>query len=327
LIVSRWVIMGNKLIKFNSSLLVNEEEAAKLDYEFFNNFESEHTRKSYRSDIRQFINFFNQDYRAPIQRVHIVAYRNYLNDKELAPKTINRKLSSLSSYFDFLVEKGFMEGNPVTSVKRPKQVPLSPTLDLSDEQVSDILGSVDASSKSSRLHRAILYTLFSTGMRKSELINLKLKDYREINGHKVLEIMAKGGKFLQKVLHPECILVLEHYLSWMDSIGRKLEDDEWLFQPTKNPNDPGNLARPLAPKSIDYIVSSHCKKAGISERISPHSARATYIGSSLESGADLLTVSQDVGHSSVKTTEEYNKRRRKLKESPAYGLKYFKKSG
>jgi len=319
--------MGNKLIKFKGTLLVNQEESAKLDFEFFKKFESEHTRKSYRSDIRQFIDFFNIEFKAPIERVHIVAYRNFLKEKELAPKTINRKLSSLSSYFDFLVEKGFMESNPSTSVKRPKQTPLSPTLDLSDDQVFEILGSVDESSSSSKLHRAILYTLFSTGMRKSELINLKLKDYREINGHKVLEIMAKGGKFLQKVLHPECVEVIEDYLNWMESKDRKIENDEWIFQPTKNPNDPTNLIRPLAPKSVDYIVASHCKKAGINERISPHSARATYIGSSLEAGSDLLTVSQDVGHSSVKTTEEYNKRRRKLKESPAYGLKYFKKSG
>ena len=113
----------------------------------------------------------------------------------------------------------------------------------------------------------------------------------------------------------------------MESVGREIGKDEWIFQPTKNPSDPGNLVRPLAPKSVDYIVSSHCKKAGISHRVSPHSARATYIGSALEAGSDLLTVSQDVGHSSVKTTEEYNKRRRKLKESPAYALKYFKKSG
>ncbi|RLA64333.1 MAG: hypothetical protein DRQ88_03825 [Epsilonproteobacteria bacterium] len=319
--------MGNNLIKLNTTLLINEADAAKLDFEFFKNFESEHTRKSYRSDIRQFIVFFNNQFQGAIERVHIVAYRNWLNEKKLAPKTINRKLSSLSSYFDFLVEKGFMDSNPTTSVKRPKQVALSPTLDLSDEQVLDILNSVDDSSVSAKLHRAILYTLFSTGMRKSELINLKLKDYREINGHKVLEIMAKGGKFLQKVLHPECVEVIENYICWMESIGRKIDSDKWIFQPTKNPNDPKKLVRPLAPKSVDYIISVHCKKAGISERISPHSARATYIGSSLEAGSDLLTVSQDVGHSSVKTTEEYNRRRRKLKESPAYGLKYFKKSG
>lgn len=300
----------------------------KLDYEFFKNFESEHTRISYRNDIGQFLNFLRNYFpnKHQFERLHLVAYRNFLQEKNLAPKTIGRKLSALSSYFDFLVEKGLIDFNPATSVKRPRQEVISPTNDLSDQQIGELLNSVDPKAPSAPLHKAILFTLFYTGIRKSELTNLKLCDLKKINEHQTLMIKAKGGKFLQKVLHPECYKAINEYLFWMKSQAREIQLEDWLFQPTKNPKEPGLLNRRLTAKSIDYIVDIHCKKCGISERISPHSARASYIGSSLDAGADLLTVSQDVGHSSVKTTEIYNKRRKALNESPAYLLKFFKKS-
>ncbi len=315
-------------MKKNNELILLKKSSIKLEYEFFKNFESEHTRISYRNDIVQFLNFFKNYFSKEnqIERVHIVAFRNFLQEKNLAPKTIGRKLSSLSSYFDFMVEKGLIFFNPVTSIKRPRQEVLSPTNDLTDNQIAELLLSVDNRSPSGPLHKAILYTLFYTGIRKSELTALKLSDLKKINEHKVIEIRAKGGKFLQKVLHPECFKAINDYLAWMKSMDREISPSDYLFQPTKNPKDPEILSRRLSPKSIDYILDIHCKKCGISERISPHSARASYIGSSLDAGADLLTVSQDVGHSSVKTTEIYNKRRKALKESPAYLLKYFKKS-
>jgi len=300
----------------------------KLDYEFFKNFESEHTRISYRNDIGQFLSFLKNYFPNSdrFERLHLVAFRNFLQENNLAPKTIGRKLSALSSYFDFLVEKALIDFNPATSIRRPRQEVISPTNDLSDEKIGELLKSVDPKAPSAPLHKAILFTLFYTGIRKSELTNLKLSDLKIINEHKILEIRAKGGKFLQKVLHPECYEAIKEYLSWMELQDRAVGLDDWLFQPTKNPKKPGLLARRLSPKSIDYIVNIHCRKCGINERISPHSARASYIGSSLDAGADLLTVSQDVGHSSVKTTEIYNKRRKALKESPAYLLKFFKKS-
>lgn len=306
-----------------------EEFKNKLEYEFFENFQSEHTKKSYRNDINQFISFIGAHFPRilgpdEIERFHIVAYRNFLQKLELAPKTINRKLSALSSYLDFLTEKDLMNHNPCKSVRRPRQEVLTPTKDITDQQVAEILESVDSKSPSAPLHRTVLYLLFATGIRKAELIQLKRKDYRHINGHAVIDITAKGGKQLLKVLHPDCAAVLDDYIRWMSSQGRKLHPQDWLLQPTKNPED-GELNKKLRPSSIDYILKKACQKVGISEKISPHSARATYIGSALENGVDLWKVSQDVGHSSVRTTEIYNKRRQSIQDSPAYQLGFFNK--
>ncbi len=306
------------------------DDAQKLDYEFFNNFTSIHTKKSYKNDIKQFISFIKINFAGTVfkiinvERFHIVAYRNYLTDKSFAPKTINRKLSSVSSYFDFLAEKGFIKFNPATSVKRPRQEVLTETNDLSDDDVIKLFEAVNE--KGTPLHRAVIYLLFSTGIRKSELIGLKRKDFFVANSHCVISIKAKGGKYLLKVIHPICEEIIQVYMEHMKSIDRLIEPEHNLFQPSKNPSkENANLQKPLRPKAIDYMVEKYTKLAGITTKISPHSARATYIGSALEAGEELLKVSQDVGHASVKTTQEYNKRRMRLKDSPSHNLGYLKK--
>jgi site-specific recombinase XerD len=303
----------------------------KLEYEFFHNFESPHTRKSYRTDLLQFFEFLKDNFKevlsySSIERVHIVAFRNWLSDNEMAPKTINRKLASASSFFDFLVEKSIVEFNPCMSIKRPRQEVMTPTNDLTDEQIKCLFEKLDELEGPGLLHKAVLYTLFTTGIRKAELINLKLKNISEKDQYHLIHIRAKGGKELSKVLHPKCFEVINEYLNYLRSQGEELHPEDWIFRPSKNPLDPKHIIKPLNPKSVDYIIKSWCKKAGILDRISPHSARASYIGSALESGLDLYKVSKDVGHSSVKTTEEYNKRRQKLSESPVFGLGFLKQT-
>jgi site-specific recombinase XerD len=302
----------------------------KLEYEFFHNFESPHTRKSYRIDLLQFFEFLKDNFPLVsgyqnIERVHIVAFRNWLTDNDMAPKSINRKLAAASSFFDFIVEKGIIEFNPCTSIKRPRQEVKTPTNDLNDEQIENLLKLVDDLDGPGLLHKAIIYTLFTTGIRKAELINLRLKNLQSKDDHHIIQVRAKGGKELTKVLHPKCYEVIVQYLDYLKDSGEDLHPEDWIFRPSKNPLEPKNTIKPLNPKSVDYILKSWCKKAGIFERISPHSARASYIGSALENGIDLYKISKDVGHSSVKTTEEYNKRRQKLSESPVFGLGFIKK--
>lgn len=157
------------------------------------------------------------------------------------------------------------------------------------------------------------------------MINLRIKNFTIKDGFTTIEIRAKGGKQLTKVIHPECAQVINEYLDYLKSEGVELHPEDWVFRPSKNPLEPGHTIKPLNPKSVDYIIKSWCTKAGITQRISPHSARASYIGSALDAGMDLYKISRDVGHASVKTTEEYNKRRQKLSDSPVFGLGFMKK--
>ncbi len=324
--------MNSALKKYNSF----EVDATALNFdnpfffEFFENFESENTKKSYKNDIKQFFNFlkdsvFQIHALSDVKRLHAVTYKKWLTDTGYAPKTINRKMSSVSSFWDYLVEKSQVEFNIFDSIKRPKQVVTKPTNDLSDDQITKIFYVVDRlKSKSKHLHRAVIYLLFTTGIRKSELINLKREDLFNEKGNWFIKIKGKGGKILIKLIPPQTYQVMNEYMSWMTRINREIHPKDWIFQPTRNPSDSGLLTKPLNPKTIDYILKNCCKKAGVTQRISPHSARASYIGSALDNGADLYKVSQDVGHSSVKTTEEYNKRRSKVEDSPTHHLGFLR---
>lgn len=319
-------------VRNNNHFLKNHEQTSfnfKLEYEFFSNFESLHTRKSYRIDITQFFEFLKDNFKSvssysEIERVHVVAFRNWLTDNNLAPKTINRKIAANSSFFDFLIEKGIVQFNPCSSVKRPKQEVIQATNDLSDEQISNLLSQIDELKGPGLLHKAVIYTLFTTGIRKAELINLRRKNFFIRDSHYSIEVRAKGGKYLTKVVHPKCAEVILEYISYLESQDEALHPEDWIFRPSKNPLDPAHVLKPLNPKSVDYIIKSWCKKAGILHRISPHSARASYIGSALDAGIPLYKISKDVGHASVKTTEEYNKRRQKVEDSPVFGLGYLK---
>lgn len=302
-----------------------------LHDEFFDNFTSIHTRESYRSDLKQFFVFLEHHFKlAPekTERHHIIQYRNALaeaggqRDEGHAPKTIARKLAAISSYFDYLVEKGLCSFNPATSVKRPRLDVKTPTQILTREQVRELLALIDTEKLSGSLHLALLYLFFTSGLRKSEVLNLRFQNLREINDQWVVEFTGKGGKIGQKLLHPKAVEALFHYLDKMKQAGREHHPMDWLFQPSTNPTDPAHLNKPLNPRTINEILDSYAKKLGLNFKISPHSARATFISELLELGVDIYTVAREVHHSSVKTTQEYDKRRRKLIDSPVTKLRF-----
>jgi integrase/recombinase XerD len=302
-----------------------------LEDEFFENYTSVHTRESYRSDLNQFFDFCHHHFKLSpltIEREHVIKYRNSLSeagghrDEGHAPKTIARKLAAISRYFDYLVEKGMRPFNPATSVKRPRLDVMTPTEILNREQVRELLSSIDVTKLSGRLHLAMLLLFFTSGLRKSEVLSLKFRSLREINDQWVLEFVGKGGKVGQKLVHPEALEALQEYLSAMKQAGREHTPEDWLFQPSVNPSDPSDLNRPLNPRTINEILDNYAKKLGFNIKVTPHSARATFISELLDIGVDIYSVAREVHHSSVKTTQEYDKRRRRLIDSPVTKLRY-----
>ena len=323
-----------KTVTPHTSDYLKQINIERLNYEFFKNFRSEHTRTAYRKDLLQFFAFISQEF-GPLnwfqdmRQGHIIAYRDYLQtaggrkDRPCSPKTVIRKLAAIKSYFNFLIEKEIVNTNPVSHVKRPRDEVMKETCDLTDKEVNQLIRSIDINKKSGHLHKAILAVMFSTGIRKSELINLKFADYREHQGFRILQFFGKGEKVCRVPVHPAACASLDQYILWMKDNNRSHSPNDWLFQPTVNRKNPDNLNKRLSPTSIDYIIKLHCKKAGITTDISPHSARATVIGSLLEDGEDLYKVAQLVNHASTKTTQMYDKRRRRLTDSPVFRLKYF----
>lgn len=302
--------------------------------EFLANFTSEHTRKSYHSDLKSFFQFMHDHFKdveipEKLERNHVVLYRNFLSEtgghhgRPSAPKTICRKIAALSSFFDYIVERGHMQFNVASSVKRPRHAVQSPTQAITSEEIRQLFNYIeDKKSASKFLHKALLATFFTTGLRKSEILELKFGDIIQVGDRPALQFRGKGGKIGQKLLHPFCHEAISQYVQWMKDQNRSHGSEDWLFQPTRNPSDPKNLNRPLNPKTVNQIFDHYAKKNGLKVKLVPHGARASFITELLADGVDIYKVANEVHHSSVKTTQEYDKRRKGLEDSPIDRLKF-----
>lgn len=309
-------------------------EGHKLNYTFLQNFNSEDTRKAYYSDLKQFSYFFKKAFglslRHPkqVEKFHIVAFKTYItkmggiDGAPAGPKTIGRKLGTLNSYFRFLVENDAIAFNPCDGIKRPKQVVITNTNALDDDQVKILLNSLKTKTLKDSLYRAIMFVLFGTGIRVSELLSLKREDFGKQNGHKLIRFKSKGGDFRVLPIRHEISTEIETYLLKMKQEGRKHGNKHPLFQPSQNRHT-GKLIKPLHRSTVLRILQKCCRDVGIFDRVSPHSARATLISSLLEKGVDLYKVSQAAGHANPQTTKHYDKRGKKLQDSAILELDYL----
>lgn len=298
------------------------------------------TAKAYHSDLRGFYNFTVTSFGVPrlelglkslakIERFHVVKYKAQLakegglGGKPAAPLTIIRKLAAIKVWYDFLIEKDLAAINPAHSVRRPRAQVQQETEALSDQEVAKLFRAIDKSdSKASPLHKAVVAVMFSTGIRSIELRNLRFKNYKEREGISYLEYTGKGGKKNKVALHPLAVKQLSAYIAWMQQINRPFKPESYLFQPTLN-RTTGNISKALSSSGLRYIVDHYIALLGLNKRITPHSSRATVISSLLESGEDLYRVSLAVDHADPRTTKKYDKRGKKLKDSPFLKLNYF----
>jgi len=289
----------------------------KIYYGFIHNFSSENTREAYRVDLIHFFLFLSDKFQRinelQAEQAHIVAYKNFLMEKELSQRTINRKLSCLWSFYEHLIDLKLIEKNPVERVKRFKVRREIKTLDLTDEQVVELLKIIPRHSPAGKLHLALLTLYFTTGMRQSEVAGLKFKNLEELKGLTVIRYIAKGGAEMVTPLHPRAEAALGAYLRWCETQGLGMEKDQYLFRPTVNPV--GSVEKRLDSKSLNYMIKKYAKKIGIKEKITIHSARATVIGMLLDQGHSIDKVADFVGHRDMGMTKAYSKRKTKLKDA------------
>ncbi len=321
----------------------SQGEGIQLNYEFLKNYNSEETRKAYYADLKHFFDFFKMAFKKSVKnpkqvkRAHVVAYKDFLIDcggidgGKASNLTVRRKMATLSSYFKFMMENDVMDHNPVEGVKRPRKSPTKGTECLSDGQVRLLLDHLDVEvmvngeSFTPHLHRTLIYTLFYTGIRVSEVINIKRSDYFTYNGMPAIKIISKGDKFRIVPIHENLKVVIDDYLKILRVTlrklkGRTLQSGDHLFFSLKNNK---NAARPnISRYGVYKILNQRAFQVGIRERISPHSARATLITSLLDQGQDLYRVSLSVGHSNPETTKIYDKRNRSVKDNAILDVNY-----
>ncbi len=252
---------------------------------------SPHTCKNYRHDLEEFKSFLEVSKQMGIKEIDYFILRKFLsllNKKKLNKRTISRKISTLKSFFKFLLREKILKNNPAASLIYPRLDKPLPKF-LTEDQVEKILELPDLNKLSGLRDKAILEFLYSTGARVSEMVSLKKDDLDLIGG--VAKVTGKGRKERLLPLGEPAIESIRRYLS-------ERKDDERAFFLNKN-------NKSLSGRGVRLIISKYIKKTAFSLAVSPHVFRHSFATHLLNHGADLRSVQELLGHSSISTTQIY----------------------
>ena len=294
--------------------------AVPAENEWFTNLGNKGTRRVYQPVIRDFMRFTGittpQEFRT-VTRAHVLAWRDDLHSRTLAPATIRRHLASLSSLFDYLCEKNAVTHNPVDGVKRPPiESYKGKTPALGDDQARRLLDFPAGDSLKDKRDRALLATLLYHGLRRSELCKLKVRDAKQQRrGVTHLNISGKGGKTRFVPLHPAASGFIADYL---EAAGHGDDDPGALFRPLHNSR--GDSEQSVTPDGVYKLVREYSTILGFA--VGAHSLRSTAATNALEHGADLAEVQQMLGHANIATTRLYDQRDSRPEQSPVFKVRY-----
>ena len=253
---------------------------------------SVHTTNNYKIDLIEFYEF-NKESIKKIDREIVNKYMQYLYDKDVSKATISRKLSSLRSFYNYLYKKDIVSKNYFSMIKNPRKDNGLPKF-VKDVEIDRMFNIPDKTSPLGQRNLLIIRMLYSTGVRVSELINIKVRDI-DIN-ERTIKIFGKGSKERIVVFGNNTKEILEIYLN----SGRyrlDIRGSEYLFL-----NKDGNR---LSDRYVRKIIDDIIFKASLQIRVSPHMLRHTFATDMLNNGADLVSVKELLGHESLNTTSIY----------------------
>ena len=256
-----------------------------LDYLKYERGFSDYTIKSYSTDLKEFYEFSKKD---TVNIELVRKYLIYLYEKNYSNRSISRKVSSLKSYFKYLEGEDIIKDNFMRLISNPKLEKTLPNY-LNYQDLEKLLNFPDRNNKYGLRDALILEMLYSSGVRVSELANMKLKDI-DFKDKKIL-VLGKGNKERYVYYGSKCDSLLKKYLD-MDHMG-----SPYLFI--------GKRKDRLNEREIRLIVTESAKKAGINIHVTPHTLRHTYATHMLNEGADLKSVGDLLGHESLSTTQIY----------------------
>jgi len=259
---------------------------------------SENTITAYRQDLYEFLDFIKKEGMTswPTKAVDIDAFLARQRDLDKATSSISRMISSLRKFYQWLARQDIQKINPMLEIDPPKKEHRLPVA-LTEEEVTALLKQPDVDKKLGLRDRALLETMYATGIRVSELINLKLKDLHE--DLKLVKVLGKGSK-------ERLIPISEVALSWIKRYEKKVRDP-LLLQKNKSSEFIflNNRGESLTRQAVWQIIKRYCKMAGIEKDVTPHTLRHTFATHLLENGADLRVVQEILGHSDISTTQIY----------------------
>ena len=260
---------------------------------------SKNTVDGYCRDIKKLNNFFNgNDDKKKIEDVNYQDFQNYLsylNDLKINARSQSRVISSMRSFFKFLILEKIIKENPTELLENPKTGKKLPEF-LTIEEIELLVNQIDRSKKEGERNLAIIEVLYGCGLRVTELIELKISEIYWEEGF--VRIIGKGNK---ERLVPLGKIASKHLKIYLNEIRvhQKVKD---LFVDHVFINKNGSK---ISRVMIFKIIKKLTEKAGIQKNISPHSLRHSFATHLVEGGADLRSVQEMLGHQSITTTEVY----------------------
>lgn len=267
-----------------------------IDYLSYEKNYSVHTVAAYKSDLQQFFEFLELE---AVESPGVVNYsivRGWiasLLEEELSKRTANRKIASIKAYYKFLLGQGLIEVNPLSShrgLKEDRQVEVP----FSEQEVRALLDAeVDENNFEALRDRIIIELLYVTGMRRSEIINLKIQDV-DFSG-KVIKVLGKRNK--------------ERRIPLLESVAAHLNQYLVLRKDKAAPNTPQILVTDkglkMYPNFVYRKIKSYFRSISLKVKVSPHILRHSFATHLLNNGADLISVKELLGHSSLSSTQVY----------------------
>lgn len=256
-----------------------------------------YTEQGYERDISNFFDFLKSENISNIKDVNYRVVRTYLMwlyDKKYSKKTIARNVSTLKSFFKFLTSENIIESNPTLLISNPKLDKRLPNY-VTYEELECLLNIPDQTTKLGLRDALIMEMLYSTGIRVSELVNIKLSDISFSN--KQIKILGKGNKERYVMFGDVCKKLIDKYINTSRINILNGKSNNFLIL-----NSRGNK---MSERGVEIVISNIVRKSGLKIHVTPHTLRHTFATHLLNEGADLKSVQELLGHENLSTTQVY----------------------
>ena len=257
---------------------------------------SENTLSSYKNDLQKFRNFLEKNNKTVLNADHflILSFLSMLLDQGFSSKTVSRNISSLKSFYKYLISVDHLKLNPMSNIDAPKSGLFLPTT-LTVEETQLILDAPNEKRPIELRDKAMLYALYATGMRISELISLNMHNIDLVRGS--VQVIGKGGKERMIPLTDDAIKFIKIYIKEAREILNKGKDHNNLFLSTHG--------KQISRHSFWHRIKAYLKRVNINKDVHPHTLRHAFATHMLNNGADLRSVQLLLGHSDLATTQIY----------------------
>lgn len=259
---------------------------------------SENSVSAYRTDMEKLRVYADSNGVEPesITHDHLQNFLAYLHDLGLNKRSQSRILSGVRGFYKYLLIEEVIDSDPTELIESPKIGRKLPEF-LTIAEIDAMQAAIDLSKSDGHRNKAIIETLYSCGLRVSELVNLKLTELFFDDGY--IRVIGKGNKERLVPIGHKAIRDINQYLQQRNDVNSRI-DEEY-----KNIVFLNRWGRQLTREMVFTIIKKYAKLAGITKNISPHTLRHSFATHLVEGGADLRAVQEMLGHESIQTTEIY----------------------